>query len=359
MSSISMFFLDSLQFGLKYQVHQLILFLCLFSAYNYQSNNKYFDFLYLEKIIFTIYYIILIYGLLQLILFYIANTELTFGMDEYSWRNNVFSYRQDIINPNTGSFENAPWMRPSSFFGEPTFFGMFLLWLFVVLVVKYFNNENNKRTIILIIISIILLLFIASRAALFSILLTSLMFLILEKKYILKALIIVFTILFLVYVVEYFSDIKIIEGWTIARFDQNSIQNDPRMLLFGFQIEGFLDNPLIGNGRGSTVLLTERILPEMFAIEEGVSGWSFWLSLLYDSGLLGALSIVFFMIFLYSYLNKNVSETINKNSKAYYYGVISILFYGIFFGTTLNGTFWLGLSMIYLSTLNNKLHLAD
>jgi len=168
LSSVSLLYADSIQFGVKFQIHQLILLLTIVAVYNVFILKGYrFDFERLESNLFVFFDFILIYGLLQLFLFNVLGLILTFGMD--NWRDAALSYRQDIINPFLDAFENAPWMRPSSVFAEPVFLGLFCTWLFVVSFISYLKGNKKFANLFRLIASALLLVFIASRSALIAV----------------------------------------------------------------------------------------------------------------------------------------------------------------------------------------------
>jgi len=355
-SSISLIFADAqaYRYGLIYQSHQIILFLCVVVGYSIFLNHNNFRHLRnIEKKIFIFFDLILLYGLAQVFFFNILGIELTFGMDSFNWRNNIFSYRQDIINPFGSYFENAPWMRPPSIFGEPVYLGLFCVWLSTISILRYIEGERNYYWIFRILVSIILLVFVASRAAIFALAITLFLYLLFFSKNKIRFIVISSIVITSVGLIGFLFRLNILEGYLEGRFDEANTRIDPRLELFAAQISGFLESPILGNGRGMTLVLTDKVMPTLFQDNVSTGGWSYWLTLLYDSGILGVISLLVYILSLYRiknhYFSKNVSS--ESKTKIYFFGILGIMFTGILFGPLTGGIFWMAILLFYLSTL--------
>jgi len=354
-SSISLIYTDvgPVKYGIIYQLHQIIQFVCVVSVYYiFQSKPYKFHFNYFEKKIFYFFDLILLYGLIQVFFYNVLGISLTFGMD--SWRTSIISYRQDIIDPLYDVFANAPWLRPSSVFAEPVILGLFCTWMFVVSLFHLIKGNLNFNWKYRIIMSMLLLVFVASRASILGISVILIYFFILSKKVWIRIIPIGIIMALVITVIDFSLNLNIIGGFFEGRFDKTTTYADPRMVIFADQITGFWDSPILGNGRGMTRALSDKVMPILFQTDEPTGGWSFWITLLYDSGLAGFISLIIYFFVLYNIAKTNVRIFYRSKSEIYFWALISIMITGIFFGPLTGGIFWLAILLFYLSTINRK-----
>ncbi len=355
-SSVSLIYsnVGPIKYGIIYQFHQIIQFICIISVYYiFRSLNSQFVFEEVEKKIFYFFDLILLYGLIQVFFYNLLGWDIRFGMD--SWRTSIISYRQDIIDPLEDVFTNAPWMRPPSVFAEPVYLGLFCTWIFTISLSQYIKGSLAFVWKYRIVLSMILIVFVASRAAILSISIITLYLFYFSQKSKIKIIITTLIISIFLILLSIFFNINIINGFLKGRFDENATNADPRMLMFAGQITGFLNSPLFGNGRGMTRVLSDKVMPLIFQPDQPTGGWSFWLTLLYDSGIAGFMSLIIYFVSLFG-ITKLDKHKINKSeSHIYFLGLVSIMITGIFFGPLTGGIFWLALLMFYLSSMNNKI----
>ena len=348
LSSVSLVYADYKSFGVKFQIHELILFLVIVSVYNvYKLKIKQFDFNRLESNLFVFFDIILIYGLVQLLFFNLLGINLSFGMD--NWRYAIISYRQDQILPFVGNFDNAPWMRPSSIFAEPVFLGLFCTWLFVFSFIAYFKGNKSFSNIFRLLSSFLLLVFVASRASLLGVGIVLLLYFIYTNKDKIRIVKILIGIIIFLILLNYVTELNILKGWTQARFSEYGTLNDPRIIFLISQIEEFIQTPIFGSGRGMTAILSDKILPLHFQIDEPTGGMSFWITLLYESGVVGFAGFMIFIISLFKLVKKTNNPNFKSHSELYYFSFLAILFNGIFLGPIMGGMFWMAILLFYLS----------
>jgi hypothetical protein len=343
----------ALSSGIIYQLHQLILFLCIVSVYNFFSDNhSQLNFIKTERKLFYFFDVILLYGLIQVFFYNVLSFTLRFGMD--NWRYNIISYRQDIIDPLESFFENAPWVRPPSVFAEPVFLGLFCTWIFIVSLLSYLEGDRNFKWLYRILASIFLLIFVASRASYLSIAIVLFLYIFLAAVNKVRLTILALVITSGLVVFSLFFNFNLLEGILQGRLNETHTLTDTRIILFTSQVSGFLEFPIFGNGRGMTRLLSDKIMPILYQQDEPTGGWSFWLTLLYDSGLVGAISFIIYFIALFRMVKPSMKNFYKSESKIYFFGILSIMMTGLFFGPLIGGIFWMALLLFYLSTIETK-----
>jgi hypothetical protein len=352
-SSISMIGIPPIPFkeGIVFQLHILILFISSVAIYNKLLTVNLSQ---VENKIFIIADCILLYAFIQILFYYIFNYNLTFGMGEWADRSLPLSYRQDFIDPKstTSFYENSPWLRPPSIFAEPVFFGLFCTWVLIISAIKITkcHRLEKKKWTIRVIAAFIMSIFIASRALWIacSIVLSYFFFIHESKQRVKKLVILIMSILGIIIFTNLIFGSLIIEGIVEGRFNIDFIQSDLRSIFWLEQINGFLTSPLIGHGRGMTHDLIIAILPEQMDAQ-AVGGYSFWVTLLYDTGILGFITFIIFVIKSLREKSKIIYSD-NQETNPYNYGIVGMLGFGLLLGPMLNcGTFWFTMVVLWLS----------
>jgi hypothetical protein len=136
-----------------------------------------------------------------------------------------------------------------------------------------------------------------------------------------------------------------------GRLDVSYTEKDLRWIMYLAQIEGFWQRPLLGNSPGSTEALIRMSVHEGWEPETiPTGGYSTFLTLLHDEGLIGLGLFLAFIGKIYQEARKIVKINqfgLPPRGASFFNGLLAMLVWSIFSPGLGMGLFWFGVALAW------------